>query len=47
MLFCTNHSIDVSNFSAPHVVGRSGHRLDDVTMEHYYHFDIFNAAIDF
>ncbi|XP_004298156.1 PREDICTED: uncharacterized protein LOC101302260 [Fragaria vesca subsp. vesca] len=46
--FCETHEIDVPDMSAPQRVGtgRSCQQNDDITIEHHYHFDIFNVVID-
>ena len=38
--------IDIPDLSAQYVEGRSRKKRDHVTVEHHYHFDIFNATID-
>ncbi|XP_022859153.1 uncharacterized protein LOC111379942 [Olea europaea var. sylvestris] len=44
--FCSKNDIHVPDFDASYMVGRSRGR-EYPTVEHHYHFDIFNAAIDF
>ncbi|XP_022880653.1 zinc finger MYM-type protein 1-like [Olea europaea var. sylvestris] len=44
--FCSKNDIHVPDFDASYMVGRSCGR-EYPTVEHHYHFDIFNAAIDF
>ena len=39
--------IDIPDFGAHYVQGRSLRQRDHITVEHHYHFDIFNAAIEF
>ncbi|CAI0435348.1 unnamed protein product [Linum tenue] len=43
--FCKQYDIEVPDLSAPFFRGRSI-RKRDVTNEHHYHYDVFNAAID-
>ncbi|CAL2276646.1 unnamed protein product [Prunus armeniaca] len=48
-LFCKKHDIDMLDMNAQYKVG-TGHscqQKDNITVEHRYHFDIFNDAIDF
>ncbi|XP_004306312.1 PREDICTED: uncharacterized protein LOC101308704 [Fragaria vesca subsp. vesca] len=46
--FCETHEINMPDMSAPQRVGtgRSCQQNDDITIEHHYHFDIFNVVID-
>jgi hypothetical protein len=44
--FCNKHEIDIPDFDARYVKVRGRRQQDHITVEHYYHFDIFNAAID-
>ena len=45
--FCEQHSIDIPNMSARYAKrARSRHQQDEITMEHHYRVDIFNAMID-
>ncbi|XP_008244552.1 PREDICTED: zinc finger MYM-type protein 1-like [Prunus mume] len=48
-LFCKKHDIDMPDMNAQYKVGtgRSCQQKDNITVEHHYHFDIFNDAIDF
>ncbi|XP_021806530.1 uncharacterized protein LOC110750491 [Prunus avium] len=48
-LFCKKHDIDMPDMNAQYKVGtcRSCQHKDNITVEHHYHFDIFNDAIDF
>ncbi|BFG42427.1 hypothetical protein CerSpe_287010 [Prunus speciosa] len=48
-LFCRKHDIDMPDMNAQYKVGtgRSCQQKDNITVEHHYHFDIFNDAIDF
>jgi len=39
--------IDILDLSARYVEGRGRHQRDHITVEHHYHFDIFNDTIDF
>jgi hypothetical protein len=41
------YEIDIPNFSARYIEGRGRHQGDHITVEYHYHFDIFNATIDF
>ncbi|KAL5863353.1 hypothetical protein ACOSQ3_000867 [Xanthoceras sorbifolium] len=47
--FCEKYEIDMPNMNARHMVGtkRSCQQKDNITVEHYFHFNIFNAVIDF
>ncbi|XP_061370244.1 uncharacterized protein LOC133312961 [Gastrolobium bilobum] len=45
--FSKFHEIDVPDFNAQYIEGRGRRQLDQITIEHHYHFDIFNLAIDF
>jgi hypothetical protein len=47
--FCISNKIDMSNMSAYYKegIGRSCQQNDNITIEHYYHIDLFNAIIDF
>ncbi|KAL6197519.1 hypothetical protein ACLB2K_033127 [Fragaria x ananassa] len=47
--FCDTHTIGTPDFSARHMEGTSrlSQQQNCVTIEHYYHFEIFNAVIDF
>ncbi|XP_022858664.1 uncharacterized protein LOC111379509 [Olea europaea var. sylvestris] len=44
--FCSKNDIHVPDFDTSYMVGRSRGR-EYPTVEHHYHFDIFNATIDF
>ncbi|XP_004298106.1 PREDICTED: uncharacterized protein LOC101309632 [Fragaria vesca subsp. vesca] len=46
--FYETHEINMPDMSAPQRVGtgRSCQQNDDITIEHHYHFDIFNVVID-
>ncbi|XP_038722047.1 uncharacterized protein LOC120014198 [Tripterygium wilfordii] len=46
-LFCTKHDIDIPDMGGRYRVRRSCQRQDPITIEHYYHFDVFNEVIDF
>ncbi|KAH9717836.1 TTF-type domain-containing protein [Citrus sinensis] len=48
-LFCRKHDITVSDMSVCYMEGTrcSCRQKDYVIVEHHYHFDIFNAVIDF
>ncbi|XP_075481078.1 uncharacterized protein LOC142521773 [Primulina tabacum] len=43
-VFCSRNEIDVPDLDCLYKIGRS---CRQTTIEHHYHFDIFNAAIDF
>ncbi|CAN0875077.1 Zinc finger MYM-type protein 1 [Linum grandiflorum] len=45
--FCKEHDIDVPIFGDPYSGERCSRKCYAVTNEHYYHFDVFNANIDF
>ncbi|KAH9685797.1 TTF-type domain-containing protein [Citrus sinensis] len=49
VLFCEKNEIDMPNMKARHMKGRgrSCQQNDYITVEHYYHYDIFNAVINF
>ncbi|XP_022864673.1 uncharacterized protein LOC111384597 [Olea europaea var. sylvestris] len=44
--FCSKNDIHVPDFNGSYMVGRSRDR-EYHTIEHHYHFDIFNTTIDF
>ncbi|XP_021819989.1 uncharacterized protein LOC110761744 [Prunus avium] len=48
-LFCKKQDIDMPHLNAQYKVGTrcSCQQNDNITVEHHYHFDIFNDAIDF
>ncbi|XP_057786802.1 uncharacterized protein LOC131004197 [Salvia miltiorrhiza] len=43
-VFCLRNDIDAPNLDSPYKVGRS---RGQTTIEHHYHFDVFNGAIDY
>jgi hypothetical protein len=45
--FCKKFEIDIPDLGACCVQHRGLHQRDHITVEHQYHFDIFNATIDF
>ncbi|KAK3204614.1 hypothetical protein Dsin_018660 [Dipteronia sinensis] len=47
--FCERQGIDIPEMSAHYMVGtcRSCEQQDHVTVDHYYHVDVFNVVIDF
>ncbi|KAI9160865.1 hypothetical protein LWI28_012255 [Acer negundo] len=49
VLFCERYEIDIPNMNAHHMEGtkRSCQQKDNITIEHYYHFSIFIAMIDY
>ena len=45
---CEQYAIDVPEMSARYMDGiRSVRQRDDISVEHHYHYDVFNSAIDF
>ncbi|XP_022864786.1 uncharacterized protein LOC111384699, partial [Olea europaea var. sylvestris] len=42
--FCSKNNITIPDLKSLYNTGRSS---DETTIEHYYHYDIFNKAIDF
>ncbi|CAH9122217.1 unnamed protein product [Cuscuta epithymum] len=49
--FCSQHEIEIPNFSAPYKAGRGRSRplrnsRDCLTIEHHYKFDVFNSVVD-
>ncbi|XP_074327091.1 uncharacterized protein LOC141665032 [Apium graveolens] len=48
MSVCAKYKIDVPDMNARYMDGiRSVRQRDDISVEHHYHYDIFNSAIDF
>ena len=45
--FSNKFEIEILDLGARYIQGCGRCQLDDITMEHHYYFDIFNAAIDF
>jgi hypothetical protein len=45
--FSKKFEIDILNLSACYIQRRGRNQRDHITVEHHYHFDIFNATIDF
>ncbi|KAL5769062.1 hypothetical protein ACOSQ2_015845 [Xanthoceras sorbifolium] len=47
--FCKRHDIDIPNMGERYIEGtrRSCQQRNNITVEHFYHFNIFNAVIDF
>ncbi|XP_061357569.1 uncharacterized protein LOC133301876 [Gastrolobium bilobum] len=45
--FSKLHEIDVPDFDAQYIEGRGHRQHEQITIEHHYHFDIFNSTIDF
>jgi hypothetical protein len=45
--FSKKFEIDTPNLSARYIEGRGRNEQNHITVEHHYHFDIFNTAIDF
>ncbi|KAH9671067.1 TTF-type domain-containing protein [Citrus sinensis] len=48
VLFCEKNEIDMPDMKARHMKGRgrSCQQNDYITMEHYYHYDIFNTTLE-
>ncbi|XP_052185253.1 uncharacterized protein LOC127796889 [Diospyros lotus] len=42
--FCSRHNIDIPDLNSSYMIGCC---RDETTVEHHYHFDVFNEAIDF
>jgi hypothetical protein len=45
--FSKKSEIDIPDLSARYIEGRCRNQKNHITVEYYYHFDIFNATIDF
>ena len=45
--FFKEFEIDILDFDAYYVKGRGRLQWDHITMEHHYHFDVFNTSIEF
>jgi hypothetical protein len=45
--FCKKFEINIPDLGARYVQRRGCHQRYHITVEHHYHFDIFNATIDF
>jgi hypothetical protein len=45
--FSKKFEIDIPDLSTRYIEGRGRNQWNHITVEHNYHFDIFNAAIDF
>lgn len=45
--FCSSHDIDVPDLSSPYIPWRSKRHLDNVSLDHHYHVDVFNATFNF
>ncbi|XP_061345738.1 uncharacterized protein LOC133291487 [Gastrolobium bilobum] len=45
--FSKLHEIDIPDLDAQYIEGRRRQQHDQITIEHHYHFDIFNSTIDF
>ncbi|XP_052203041.1 uncharacterized protein LOC127808506 [Diospyros lotus] len=45
--FSRLHEIDVPDFDAQYIEGRGRPQHNQLTIEHHYHFDIFNSTINF
>ena len=47
MSFSKKFEIDIPNLSAHYIQGQGHNQKNHITVEHHYHFDIFNTTIDF
>ncbi|XP_074370635.1 uncharacterized protein LOC141711846 [Apium graveolens] len=48
MSVCAKYKIDVPYMNARYMDGiRSVRQKDDISVEHHYHYDVFNSVIDF
>jgi hypothetical protein len=47
MNFSKKSKIYIPNLSARYIQGRGHNQNNHITVEHHYHFDIFNTTIDF
>ncbi|XP_074346932.1 uncharacterized protein LOC141685745 [Apium graveolens] len=48
MSVCAKYKIDVPDMNACYMDGiRSVRQRDDISVEHHYHYDVFNSVIDF
>ncbi|CAL2227472.1 unnamed protein product [Prunus armeniaca] len=47
--FCEEHDLNMPNMGARHTIGtrRSCQQRDCITVEHYYHIDVFNEVINY
>jgi hypothetical protein len=45
--FSKKSEINIQNLSAHYIQGRGRNQKNHITVEHHYHFDIFNITIDF
>ncbi|XP_061368974.1 uncharacterized protein LOC133311864 [Gastrolobium bilobum] len=45
--FSKLYEIDIPDLDAQYIEGRGRQQHDQITIEHHYHFDIFNSTIDF
>ncbi|XP_059434146.1 uncharacterized protein LOC132167252 [Corylus avellana] len=45
--FCKKSEIDIPDLSARYIERRGRNQKNHITVEHHYHFDIFNTTIDF
>jgi hypothetical protein len=45
--FSKKAEIDIPDLSGHYIEGRGRNQKNHITVEHYYHFDIFNTTIDF
>ena len=47
ILFSKKYDIDILNLDAQYIKNRDRCQRDHIIVKHHYHFDIFNAIIDF
>jgi hypothetical protein len=45
--FSKKSKINIPDLSASYIQGRGRNQKNNITVEHHYHFDIFNTTIDF
>ena len=45
--FCEKRDLSAPDLSTEFSEGRCRHQPSQITIEHHYHFDIFNEVIDF
>jgi glycine cleavage system regulatory protein len=45
--FFKKSEINILDLSARYIQGRDRNQKNHITVEHHYHFDIFNTTIDF
>ncbi|KAG2707333.1 hypothetical protein I3760_05G144000 [Carya illinoinensis] len=47
VFYSKKFDIDIPELSSRYIQGRGRHQRDHITIEHHYHFEIFNTIIDF